>query len=160
MNALTAEVIACDLTSKNTADAARVPTLLKQIDSPLASVRADGAYDKESVYETVENHTDTRSPRVLIPPKKNAQAKPKVAVLRERNRSIRSRARLGKRQWHTKSGYSKRSLVENAVYRYKSIIGPAMRSRTLQGQRVEARIGCRILNTMTGLGMPESYRMR
>lgn len=96
---------------------------------------------------------------MLIPPKRNAQLKPDVAVLKERNRNIRSRVRLGKRRWHTKSGYSRRSLVENTVYRYKAIIGPAMRARTLQGQRVEARVGCRILNTMTALGMPESYRV-
>ena len=136
-----------------------MPALLKQLQSPLASVRADGAYDKEAVYEAVENHTDTRSPRVLIPPKRNAQVKPEVAVLRERNRNIRSRSRLGARKWHTKSGYSRRSLVENTIYRYKTIIGPAMRSRTLQGQRVEARVGCKILNTMAGLGMPESHRV-
>ena len=91
--------------------------MLKQIDGQLASVRADGAYDKKTVYQAVENHTDTRSPRVLIPPKRNAQVKPKAAVLRERNRNIRSRARLGRRQWHTKSGYSRRSLVENTIFR-------------------------------------------
>jgi len=159
VNALTGEVIACDATSKSARDASRVPALLKQIESPLASVSADAAYDQEAVYDAAENHTATRSPRVLIPPKRNAQLKPEVAVLKERNRNIRSRARLGKRQWHTKSGYSRRSMVENTVYRYKAIIGPAMRARTLQGQRVEARIGCRILNTMTDLGMPESHQV-
>ena len=93
------------------------------------------------------------------PPKKNAQLKPKVGVLRERNRNIRSRGRLGRRQWHTKSGYSRRSLAENTIFRQKSIIGPAMRSRTLQGQREQARVGCRILNAMTALGMPESHQV-
>jgi len=159
VNALTCEVIACDLTSKSARDASRVPALLKQIECPLASVTADGAYDKEGVYEAVEKHTASRSPRVLIPPKRNAQLRPEVSMLRERNRNIRSRARLGARRWHTKSGYSRRSLVENMIYRYKTIIGPAMRSRTLQGQRVEARVGCRILNTMAALGMPESHRV-
>jgi hypothetical protein len=48
-------------------------------------------------------------------------------------------------------------MVENAVYRYKSIIGREMRARTLAGQRVEARIGCKILNAMAGHGMPDSY---
>jgi len=76
VNALTGHVIACDLTSKSARDASRVPALLKQINSPLASVRADGAYDKEGVYEVIENHTATRSPTVLIPPKRNAQVKP------------------------------------------------------------------------------------
>jgi hypothetical protein len=159
VNALTGDVIACDLSSKRARDASRVPGLLKHIESPLASLSADGAYDQEAVYEAVENHTATRSPRVLIPPKRNAKVKPEVAILRERNRNIRSRARLGKRQWHTKSDYSRRSLVENTIFRYKLLIGPTMRSRTLQGQRVEARVGFRILNTMAGLGMPDSHRV-
>jgi hypothetical protein len=62
-------------------------------------------------------------------------------------------------QWHTRSGYSRRSIVENTAYRYKALIGSVMRSRTLQGQRVEARVGCKILNTMAGLGMPESRQV-
>ena len=158
VNALSGEVIASDLTSKSARDASRVPALVKQIRRPLGSVCADGAYDNESVYKAVENHTDNRSPRVLIPPKKNARVRPATPTTRERNRNIRSRIRLGKRQWHTRSSYSRRSKVENTMYRYKSIIGPTMRSRTLQGQRVEARLGCKILNRMAALGMPESYR--
>ena len=59
----------------------------------------------------------------------------------------------------TKSGYGRRSLAENTTYRYKALIGSVMRSRTLQRQRVEARVGCRILNTMAALGMPESHRV-
>jgi hypothetical protein len=132
---------------------------LKQIEGPLASVSANSAYDEEAVYEAVENHTATRSPRVLIPPNRSAQAKPDMGVLKERNRNIRARASLGRRSWHTKSGYSRRSLVENTVYRYKTTIGVMMRGRRLQGQRVEARIGCRILEATTALGMPESHRV-
>ena len=76
------------------------------------------------------------------------------ATTRQRNRNIREQARLGKRKWHTESGYSKRSKVETTFYRYKIILGPAMRARGLASQRVEARIGCKILNTMTEMGMP------
>jgi len=43
------------------------------------------------------------------------------------------------------------------MHRYECIIRRTMGSRTLQAQRVEARIGCKILNTMTELGMPEGY---
>ncbi len=68
---------------------------------------------------------------------------------------IRAQARLGKRKWHIESGYSKRSKVETAFSRYKAIVGPAMRARGLASQRVEARIGCKILNRMTALGRPD-----
>ena len=58
--------------------------------------------------------------------------------------------------YHQTEGFlrSIASLVENAVYRYKAIIGSEMRARTLARQRVEHRIGCEILNKMTALGMP------
>ena len=47
-------------------------------------------------------------------------------------------------------------MVENTMFRYKAILGERMRARSLAGQRLEARLGCRILNTMTALGMPDS----
>jgi len=153
----TGEVIAVSLTSKSATDASRVPSLLGQVDRPIASARADAQYDAKIVYEAVESHRDGRSPRVLIPPKNNARVKPRSSVWRERNRNIRGRARLGKRRWGSSSGYNMRSKGETAFSRYKRIIGPAMRARNLAGQRVEARIGAQILNKMTALGMPDSY---
>ncbi len=84
-----------------------------------------------------------------------AQLVPDSAGTRQRNRNIRARDRVGKRKWHAESGYSKRSKVETTFHRYKAILGPAMRARGLAAQRVEARVGCRILNTMAALGMPD-----
>jgi len=153
----TGDVVGCDLTSKSARDASRVPALLKQIDRPLGSVKADAAYDSTNVYEAIEGHHRERSPRVLIPPRKGAKITPTTATTRERNRNIRSRARLGNRTWHKRSGFSKRSKVETTFSRFKTILGPAMRARRLASQRVEASIGCKILNVMTGLGMPDGY---
>ena len=157
VDALTGEVLACELTSKRARDASRVPSLLGQVVRPVASFTADSAYDTNGVYEAVEHHHAGRSPRVLIPPKRNAQIRTRSSTARERNRNIRSRKRLGKRAWQTKSGYSRRSRVENTFCRYKRIIGPAMRSRKLATQRVEAWVGVKILNRMGSLGMPDSY---
>jgi hypothetical protein len=72
--------------------------------------------------------------RVLIPPGRDARlsAKPSAA-LRERDLNIRSIRELGRREWHTHSGYSKRILVANTMYRYKTIMGRSTRSRTLMG---------------------------
>ena len=126
----------------------------------MASVSADGAYDTEGTYEAAHAQGEGRAVRVLIPPGRDAQLSPKPsAALKERNRNIRSIRRLGRREWHKRSGYSRRAMVENAVYRYKAIIGRGMRSRTLAGQRVEVQLACRVLNTTTRLGMPESYRI-
>ena len=160
VDASTGEIVASDLTGRRTGDCARVPVLLEQIDDPVASISADGAYDALGVYEAAQSTGEGRAVRVLIPPGRNAQLSPRPsAALEERNRNIRAIRELGRREWHKRSGYSTRSLVENTVFRYKTIIGRSMRSRTFDGQRVEVQLACSILNTMTLLGMPDSYRV-
>jgi hypothetical protein len=57
-------------------------------------------------------------------------------------------------------GYGKRSLVETAMFRYKALIGPTLRSRKFAAQQVEARVACSVINRMTELGMPISQRVR
>jgi len=42
---------------------------------------------------------------------------------------------------------------------HRTIMGRRMRSRTMAGQRMEVLLACRILNRMTQLGMPDSYRL-
>jgi hypothetical protein len=160
VDACTGEIAASDLTGRRTADCARVPVLIKQIDDRLASVSADGAYDAAAVYEAAQAKGQGHAVRVLIPPGRDAQLNPRISgAQRERNRNIRSIRELGRRRWHTSSGYSRRSLVENTMYRYKTIIGRSMRSRTFDGQCVEVQLASKILNTMTQLGMPDSYRV-
>jgi hypothetical protein len=160
VNAETGEALASELTNRRTADCARVPELLDQIDGSLASVAADGAYDAGSVYETAQGTGNGNRVKVLIPPGRGAQlSSVRSPGQRERNRNIRSMRRLGRREWHANSGYSRRSLVENAVFRYKAILGQSMRSRSLGSQRAEVRLACKILNTMTRLGMPDSVKV-
>ena len=133
---------------------------LEQIPKPLASLSADGAYDTEGVYEAAQSKGEGRTVRMLIPPGRDAQLAPRPSgASEERNRNIHSIRELGRREWYKRSGYSKRSMVENTVYRYKAIIGRSMRSRTFAGQGVEVQLASKILNTMTCLGMPDSYRV-
>jgi transposase len=160
VNAETGEVLSADLTNRRTADCARVLGLLDQIDDRVASLMADGAYDAGAVYEAVQGKGGGHRVTVLIPPGRGAQpSSSRLPGQRERNRNIRSMRKLGRREWYTKSGYSRRSLVENTVFRYKSILGQRMRSRSLGSQRVEARLACKILNKMTSLGMPDSVKV-
>ena len=133
---------------------------LEQIPKPLASLSADGAYDTEGVYEAAQSKGEGRTVRMLIPPGRDAQLAPgPSAALEERNRNIHSIRKFGRREWYKQSGYSKRSMVENTVYRYKTIIGRSMRSRSFAGQRVEVQLASKILNAMTCLGMPDSCRV-
>ena len=160
VNADTGEVLAAELTNRRTADCARVPDLLNQIDHRVASLMADGAYDAGSVYEAARKKGDGHRVRVLIPPIQGAQPSSSRSPGQwERNRNIRSVRKLGRREWYASSGYSRRSLVENAVFRYKSILGRRMRSRSLPNQRVEVQLASKILNTMTSLGRPDSVKV-
>ena len=160
VDAASGEIVASDLTARRTHDCTPVPGLLEQISDPIASVSADGAYDTRAVYEAAHGQGRGRAVRVLIPPGRDAQLAPRPsAALEERNRNILSIRELGRREWHTRSGSSTRSLVENSMYRYKTIIGRRMRSRTMDGQRVEVQLASKILNTMTLMGIPDSYRV-
>jgi len=160
VDAATGEIVASDLTSRRTRDGARVSTLLEQIDNPVAALSSDGAYDQTGVYEAAQEKGEGRRVRVLIPPGRNARLNPSPSpAQRERNRNILSIRELGRREWHKSSGYSGRAMVENAVFRYKTIMGRRMRSRTFDGQRVEVQLASKILNRTTRLGMPESYRV-
>ncbi len=51
VDASTGEIVASELTDRRTHDCTRVGPLLEQIDNPLASLSADGAYDAAGVYE-------------------------------------------------------------------------------------------------------------
>ena len=137
----TSDVVACELTSKRARDASRVASLVGQIERPIASAKADAAYDTGDVYKTLENHRAHRSPKVLIPPRKGAQLALDSAGTRQRNRNIRARSRVGKRKWYVASGYSRRSKVETTFHRYKAILGSAMRARGLGVPESRGEVG-------------------
>ena len=76
-----------------------------------------------------------------------------------RDRTIQLVKQLGRRQWKKASGHNRQSRMENALFRYKSTIGDGLRARSLAGQGSEVVLGCEILNRMTELGRPVSYRI-
>jgi transposase len=156
MDAETHEIAAVELTSDDVGDVTELPDLLDQIDAGIASVTADGAYDGEAVYDAVaERHPGAA---VIIPPRVTAVAGETTATQRDQHiATIEQHGRMG---WQRRSGYNRRSLVETAMYRYKTIIGRRLNARTLPNQRTEAKVGCNVLNRMTGLGMPTSDRVR
>lgn len=55
------------------------------------------------------------------------------------------------------SKISMRSLVEPAIFRYKTQLDASLHSRKMERQVTEVRIGAKIINKFTHLGMPK-YR--
>ena len=65
----------------------------------------------------------------------------------------------GRYEWRKSSGCTRQSVAENAVSRYKAILGVSLSARTVKNQKVEAAIKCAVLNRMAELGMPRSERV-
>jgi hypothetical protein len=150
------EVIAVELTTDDVGDITAVPDLLDQIDDTVASVTGDGAYDADVVYdEILRRHPDAD---VVIPPRSTAMITESGTTRRDAH--IRTIEKHGKIGWQRRTGYCKRSLVETAMFRYKTVIGRRLHARTLSNQQTEAKIGCAVLNRMTSLGMPISVRIK
>jgi hypothetical protein len=61
VDARTGEIVASELTDRRTHDCTRVGPLLEQIDNPLASLSADGAYDAVGVYEVAQSKGEGRT---------------------------------------------------------------------------------------------------
>lgn len=145
----------CVLTDRYSSDDKTIEDVADQIKIPVGHCAADGAYDKNPVYDTLSEHFPKAD--IIIPPSKNA-------VLRKdnhpkRNTNILEVICCGRMDWQKRNNYGQRNYSELAIQRYKRILGNTMQSRELERQKQEAMIGCGILNKMTGLGMPESYRV-
>ena len=136
-------------------DATTALDLLNAVDGPLVRVTADAAYDTVAVYETAT----ARGATVVIPPAKTANISGHGPRSPARDRTVTLVKQLGRRRWKKVSGYHRQGRVENTFFRYKSIIGDGLRARSPAGQGSEAVLGCEILNRMTELGRPVSYRI-
>jgi transposase len=147
------DILAAELTTTDEGDASLVGPLLDQIDGPISTVLADGAYDGEPTYRTIlDRHPDAT---VVIPPRSNAVLSDTADTEpTQRDQHIEMLANKGRMGWQKAVGYGKRSLVETAFHRYKVLIGRSLRARTLSAQKVEARIACTVINRMTSLGIP------
>ncbi|MFW8643205.1 hypothetical protein ACOJBO_12615 [Rhizobium beringeri] len=97
---------------------------------------------------------------IVIPPRANAVEPRDDRPPGQRNRHIAAINSDGRMKWQVSNGYGKRSLVETAIGRYKSIIGRRLRARSLPGQQTEVAIGCAVLNRMLACARPKAVRRK
>ena len=90
------------------------------------------------------------------PPRSNAVLNDKAAA--QRNRNIQEIKKHGRMLWQKIRRYGRRNLSDLGMQRYQRILGYAMHARSIERQKQEAMIGCGVINKMTSLGMPVSYR--
>jgi hypothetical protein len=152
VNVSTGEIVATEVTSNRKSDASAVPEQLEQVDATIRAFLADGAYDKQPVYDALKRHQPVPRMRVVIPPRKDAALSANASRRpTQRDKHIKVIRKKGREYWEAATGYESRDVVENAIYRYKTIIGRALRGRAMETQRTETRLGCKILNIMNRL---------
>ena len=153
-------IVASALTESGDDDAVVGAELLEQLDVPVASFRADGAYDTRALYAALEA-AGMPDIDIAIPPRRTASSSgPTTGAWRRREEAVIRIAEVGRRQWRKESGANQQARAESGMWRFKHIIGDRLRSRSPEAQRTEAMIGVNILNRMTELGMPESEAIR
>ena len=158
VDADTGRIAAAALTTNDVDDASQVGALLDQVDGPVASFTADGAYDQDGVYgEVAARHPEASvvvPPRLSAVPSDTAQTAPTM-----RDRHLQIIAERGRMAWQKASGYNWRALVEADISRFKRVIGDGLRSRTVQRRATEVAIAVSVLNRMLELGRPEYVRL-
>jgi hypothetical protein len=60
--------------------------------------------------------------------------------------------------WQRVRKYGHRNYSELCIQRYKKILGNKLHARKFLRQKNKTIIGCGVLNKMTSIGMPLSYR--
>ena len=144
------DIIGIDVTTADWHDSEVFPDLLAQVGGDLGQVSADGAYDTAGTHAAIRQ----REARATIPPRHDAvpwgNDHPRDAILAE----IETRGRAG---WKEASGYYRRSIAENMMFRLKQL-GDRLFSRAFDRQVAESHVRAAIINQFTYLGLPRSVR--
>lgn len=145
---------ACVVKDRFISDDTTIPDLLKQIGERVEHVTADGAYDKNPVYNAISKKFPEAE--IVIPP--DSDAVYNKTNHPQRNRNLQAIKTFGRMNWQRVRSYGRRNYSEFCIQRYKRILGNQLHGREFSRQKNETMIGCGILNKMTSLGMPVSYR--
>ena len=148
------QVVVALLTDATVVDPGTLPRQLERVAAPVERVYGDGAFDARACYRAIQQ----RGARAVIPPRRGSR-RWQDDYLKDRNRNRRGVEKHGLKGWKKRSGDHRRSLAETAFFRLKTIFSDRLRSRRDDTQTTEAMIRCMALNRMTGLGLPDSYRI-
>ncbi len=156
IDADTQQIVAVTVTTNDFADCQILPELVENTPSPVSSIAADGNYDARDCYEAIRK----KGAKAIIPPRKGARiwqhGNSKEQRL-DRDQNLRAIRKGGRKRCKEQSGDPRRSLVETGGFRLKTLFGDRLNARVFEGQASELFVRCRILNRMSGLGMPQSY---
>lgn len=158
LEANTGQVRATLKTHQDVADDDVLTELLDQIpgDEQIDVIGGDGAYDTKPCHAAIA----ARDAMLTIPPREGAAHwPPNTPGATWRNDAVDAIARDGRREWKKDSGYHRRSLAENVLYRLKTLAGNCPWERRTDSQATEIAIRVGVINRMADLARPQSVRI-
>ncbi len=150
------EIVTAVFSSNDVADCEVFDELISGVKGNIEQISGDGAYDTHHIFDSIEK----LGAKPSIPPRENAQIQQPendLAPPLPRDEILREIQKQGRKQWKENSGYHRRSIAENTIFRLKTIFGGKLRRRDIDNQGRESFLRCAALNRMTHLGMPDSY---
>ena len=119
-------------------DATTGVELIEAVNDDIASVTADAAYDTVGCYDAA----GARGATGVVPPTKTARVSRRRPRASARDHTINTVKSIGRRRWKQTSRDHQQARVENACFRYQSIIADGLRARTPGGRtgRSAARV--------------------
>lgn len=144
------DIISVSLTECSFKDNELLPDMLNSLEGEVSRVSGDGAYDAKNCWDFCYN----KGIEGIFPPRRGAKIRThgnsKVVdpPSLSRDNHIRRIRRMGKKRWKLASGYSRRSIAETAMQRFKMLFGDRLSSREFTRQANEVFIKCKMLNKM------------
>ena len=144
------DIISVSLTECSFKDNELLPDMLNGLEGDISRVSGDGAYDARNCWDFCHN-TGIEG---IFPPRRGAKirthgnSKVSDPPSLGRDNHIRQLRRMGKKRWKLASGYSRRSIAETAMQRFKMLFGDRLLSREFARQANEVFIKCKMLNQM------------
>ncbi len=129
-------IVTAELTNSDVAAATAFPQLLRKVQGRVKTVTTDGSYDRRHVWKVI----DDLGAHAVIPLRRGAMLK-EEEVAKVRNRYLRRIRKVGRAQWRRDSGQHKQAKVDNAIGRFKRILGPSLRARCPDGQQARGDDG-------------------
>jgi len=147
------QVVMMALTDNGIGENKLLRPLLNQYTKGYTTIGGDKGYDAYDSHEEVKRRGATSAIMIQRQSKIRQRAsKDKPPLVRDE--IIRQMRKLGRKGWKKAVNYHQRSLVETAIFRYKTCFGDKLRARNLVNQQIEAFMACNTLNRFTQLGMP------
>jgi hypothetical protein len=140
----TRQILAFACTPSSITDGKMFPELLTQVSRSITECIGDGAYDNRLCYESAQKH----NLRPVFSIRTGAVEHADDIVLAPRNKAIDTIKNVvdGEKAWKAETGYHRRSLVENAFFRCKTIFGPRVSAKIFSSQIVQMALRINILN--------------